>query len=86
MTTHSDDAKRLAGDIACSIVYPRFADMIVTAQRYCGWDGCELRDEQVEQITRAMVEALDGTLDAITGCIDARNAFGLLEGIGESDA
>lgn len=86
MSTHSDSAITLAGDIVCNVVYVRIADLVATAKRYCEWDACPLSLEQEEQLIRAVAEATDGMLDGIAGCVDARSAFGLLEGIGEQDA
>ena len=80
MTTHSDEAQALAGDIATSIVYTRLADLVATAKRYCEWDACPLTDEQLEQVTRALAETSDGVIDRIAGCVDARTASRLLGG------
>ena len=78
MTTHSDEAQALAGDIATSIVYTRLADLVATAKRYCAWDACELSDEQLEQLTRALAEVSDGVIDRIASVVDARTAHRLL--------
>jgi hypothetical protein len=86
MSSRSDEALALAGDICCSVVYVRIADLVASTKRYCDWDACPLSVEQEEQLIRAVAEATDGMLSQIAGCVDARRAFGLLEGIGEQDA
>jgi hypothetical protein len=83
MSTHSDEALSLAGDICCSCVYPRIADLVASAKKYCDWDACPLTIEQEEQLIRAVAEATDGMLDRVAGCVDARRAFGLLEGLSD---
>jgi hypothetical protein len=83
MSEATPEANSLAWDICTGIIYPRLADLLTTSQRYCAWDGVQLSDEQIEQITRALAETSDGIRAAIAGTIDARNARSLIEGLRE---
>lgn len=84
--TRSDEAQALAGHIACGVWYPRAAEFISYAIRFCTMDAEPLTDSQCEQIYRAAFEAGDGVLDSIAGVLDARTAYRLLEDHDERNA
>ena len=70
MTQHSDDAMRLAGQIATQLWYPRIADLVALAITHCTLNKTPLDDDQATQLYRAALEAGDGIYDAIAHMID----------------
>lgn len=71
MNDTTDEAIEVAGFIAAAVHYPRMADLVAHAIRYCAQEGCALDDDQATQLYRAMAETSDGVARAIASEIDA---------------
>lgn len=67
---HTDEAITLAGEIAGEVYYPRVADAVALAIRYCALHATPLDDDQCTALYRATFEAGDGVMADIAHQVD----------------